>query len=213
MSHWMMALSLDKVKSLNTNDILIIGGGKSILDYELVSIIDSFHTIGRINNYETNNFEKYIGSKTDIWFNGANQGLKQRKEIPPRVVILIPPEILNKKGTKIHNRIIRRINTEHYELVPIEIMSKFENDVKSQRLTTGTNSILWALENFKRVFIHGFDFFIDSKTHYNDSKVKTWLIENGIITKAQKHNNSQEKLYVENLITQGKIIKLVDFLL
>ncbi len=208
----MMALSLDKLKSLNKNDILIIGGGKSILDYELASIIDSFHNIGRINNYETNNFEKYIGSKTDIWFNGANQGLKRRKKTPPRIVIIIPPKILKKKGTKIHNRIIRRINTEHYELVPIEIMVKFENDVKSERLTTGTNSILWSLENFNRVFIHGFDFFIDSKTHYNDSKIKTWLIECGIIKKAQKHDISKEKHYIENLITQGKIIKLVDYI-
>ena len=132
MSHWMMALSLDKVKSLNTNDILIIGGGKSILDYELVSIIDSFHTIGRINNYETNNFEKYIGSKTDIWFNGANQGLKINIHIPQRVVVLIPPEILKNKGAMIHDRISRRLNTKKYELVPKKNMDKFESDVKSQ---------------------------------------------------------------------------------
>jgi len=202
----------DNSLNINENDILIIGGGKSILNSEIGSVIDSFPTIGRINNYETKNYAKYIGSKTDIWFNGANQGLKINIHIPQRVVVLIPPEILKNKGAMIHDRISRRLNTKKYELVPKENMDKFESDVKSQRLTTGTNSILWALENFNRVFIHGFDFFIDSKTHYNDSKVKTWLIENGILNKAQKHNTSKEKLYVENLISQGKIIKLVDYL-
>jgi hypothetical protein len=128
------------------------------------------------------------------------------------VVVLIPPKILAEKGGKIHDRISRRLNTEKYELVPKKNMDKFESDVNTQRLTTGTNSILWALENFNRVFIHGFDFFIDSKTNYNDGKIKKWLIENGLIKKAQKHNTTKEKQYIENLIFQGKIIKLVDIL-
>ena len=208
----MMDPLLDRLNKFNENDIIIIGGGQSILNHKLGEFIDSFPTIGRINNYKTYGFEEFIGSRTNIWFNGANQGLKINIHIPQRVVVLIPPEILKNKGAMIHDRISRRLNTKKYELVPKENMDKFESDVKSQRLTTGTNSILWALENFNRVFIHGFDFFIDSKTHYNDSKVKTWLIENGILNKAQKHNTSKEKLYVENLISQGKIIKLVDYL-
>jgi hypothetical protein len=208
----MTSQSQDKNFNLNAKDILVIGGGKSVLDYEIGSIIDTFPNIGRINNYQTKGYEVNIGSKTNIWFNGANQGLKINTHIPPRVVVLIPPKILVKKGAKIHDRIIRRLNTKEYELVSKNKMDKFENNVKSQRLTTGTNSVLWSLENFNRVFIHGFDFFIDSKTHYNDSKIKTWLIEYGIIKKAQKHDISKEKHYIENLISQGKIIKLVDYI-
>ena len=45
----------DNSLNINENDILIIGGGKSILNSEIGSVIDSFPTIGRINNYETNN--------------------------------------------------------------------------------------------------------------------------------------------------------------
>jgi len=195
-----------------SSDILIIGGGQSILNYKLGEFIDSFPTIGRINNYKTYGFEEFIGSKTNIWFNGANQGLKKNNEIPHRVVVLIPPKILAEKGGKIHDRIIRRLNTEKYELVPKKYMDKFESEVNTQRLTTGTNSILWAIENFDRVFIHGFDFFIDSKTHYNDGKIKKWLIENELIKKAQKHNTTKEKQYIEKLISQGKIIKLVDII-
>ena len=208
----MMDPLLDRPNKFNESDIIIIGGGQSILNHKLGEFIDSFPTIGRINNYKTYGFEEFIGSKTNIWFNGANQGLKKNKIIPHRVVVLIPPNILAEKGGKIHDRIIKRLNTNSYELVPKKYMDKFESEVNTQRLTTGTNSILWAIENFDRVFIHGFDFFIDSKTHYNDGKIKKWLIENGLIKKAQKHNTAKEKQYIEKLISQGKIIKLVDIL-
>ncbi len=208
----MMDPSLDRLNKFNGNDIIIIGGGQSILNHKLGKFIDSFPTIGRINNYKTYGFEEFIGSKTNIWFNGANQGLKKNKVIPHGVVVLIPPNIWAENGGKIHDRIIKRLNTNSYELVPKKYMDKFESEVNTQRLTTGTNSILWALENFNRVYIHGFDFFIDSKTHYNDGKIKKWLIENGLIKKAQKHNTAKEKQYIEKLISQGKIIKLVDII-
>ena len=41
-------------------------------------------------------------------------------------------------------------------------MRYYEKNSKIKRPTTGLNSILWAVENYKTVYIHGFDFFIDS---------------------------------------------------
>jgi hypothetical protein len=43
-----------------------------------------------MNNYETTWFERFVGSRTDIWFNGANQNLRQREGIPARIVVQIP---------------------------------------------------------------------------------------------------------------------------
>ena len=63
--------------------------------------VDQFQQIGRINNYTTNSFEEFIGSKTNIWFNGANQRLKIRKNIPQKTIILVPYEILCKKEEKL----------------------------------------------------------------------------------------------------------------
>ena len=65
----------------NKNILLIIANGPSALKEKLGDRIDQFNAIGRINNYTTNNFEKFIGSKTNIWFNGANQRLKIRQRI------------------------------------------------------------------------------------------------------------------------------------
>ena len=68
------------------------------------------------------------------------------------------------------------IDKKYYSLMPLEVMENFEKITGVKRLTTGTASILWAVENFEKVLIHGFDFFIDSKSHYNDNFINKWLI-------------------------------------
>jgi hypothetical protein len=82
------------------NEILIIGNGRSVLDNSFGEKINQFPVVGRINNYSTIEFEECVGHKTDIWFNGANQNLQKRKEMPKEVVVFIPVEILQQKKKK-----------------------------------------------------------------------------------------------------------------
>ena len=194
--------------------ILIIGNGSSVLDYTFGEQIDKFSVVGRINNYSTTNYDNYVGLKTNIWFNGANQNLKKRKKIPNKVIVFIPPEILHRKGEIIHNRISKRLNIskEEYSLVSIEKMEQYEKQLGVTRPTTGISSILWALENYKKVIIHGFDFFIDSKTHYNENIINKWLIDLGLNKKAGKHNMYAEKIYITTQIQENKVIQLKEYL-
>ena len=196
------------------NEILIIGNGRSVLDYTFGTWINSFSMIGRINNFSINKYSKYIGDKTDIWFNGANQNLKKQKVIPTDVVVFIPVEILNKKKEKIHDRITKRLHIpkENYSLVSVDIIEKYEQLLNVKRPTTGTCSILWGLDNFEKVFIHGFDFFIDSKSHYNENRIYKWLIDSGINKKGKKHDMVTEKIYIEKLIIEKKVILLKEYL-
>ena len=195
-------------------EILIIGNGRSVLEYSFGKQINNISIIGRINNFTISNYSEYIGQKTDIWFNGANQNLKRQKEIPNEVVVFIPPQILRQKKERIHDRISRRlhIDKEKYSLIPLETMENYEILTGVKRPTTGTSCILWSVENFKKVIIHGFDFFIDSKSHYNDNFITKRLIDNGIIKKAGKHNMLAEKIYIEKLIKDKKVIKLTEYL-
>ena len=190
--------------------ILIIGNGRSVLDFSFGEQINKFTVVGRINNYSTKKYEDYVGHKTDIWFNGANQNLKKRKTIPSEVVVFIPPEILHRKGKTIYHRISKRLNIskEKYSLVPFETMKQYEKQLGVTRPTTGISSILWALRNYKKVIIHGFDFFIDSKTHYNENIIIKWLIDWGINKKAGKHNMIAEKQYIDKLIRENKVTPL-----
>jgi len=195
-------------------EILIIGNGRSVLDYSFGKQINTISIVGRINNFTIKNYSEYIGQRTDIWFNGANQNLKRQKVIPNEVVVFIPPEILRRKKEKIHDRISRRlhIDKEKYSLIPLETMENFEILTGVKRPTTGTSCILWAVENFENVIIHGFDFFIDSKSHYNDNFITKCLIDWGINKKAGKHNMMAEKIYIEKLIKDKKIIQLKEYL-
>ena len=195
-------------------EILIIGNGRSVLDYSFGEQINKFSVVGRINNYSTKKFENFVGHKTDIWFNGANQNLKRQKVIPNEVVVFIPPGILRRKKEKIHDRISRRLHIDKakYSLIPLEVMETFEKISGVTRLTTGTASILWAVENFEKVLIHGFDFFIDSKSHYNENLINKWLIDRGINKKGGKHNMIAEKQYIEKLIKEKQVIQLKEYL-
>ena len=200
---------------LKRKEILIIGNGRSVLERSLGTRIDDFSTIGRINNFSINNFSEFIGNKTNIWFNGANQHLKKQKSVPNEVIVFIPPEILRRKKTTIHKRIVKRLNIEmnKYSLIPLETMENYEKITGIKRLTTGTSSILWAIDNFETVVIYGFDFFIESKAHYNDNFIVKWLTELGINRKGKKHNMVKEKLFINKLIKEKKVVQLTDYLL
>jgi len=208
----MMALLLDPNQNLS-NKILVIGNGPSVQEYKFGKQIDSFEIVLRINNYKTIGFEEYVGLKTSIWSNGANQNLVKKNEVLSRILVFIPPNILQEKGDEIHNRIQKRlgVSKDIYELVPIEKMKSFEQKCGCERLTTGTNSILWAVENFEKVVIHGFDFFQNGKEHYFDSKIKKWFFNQSWLKKGEKHNLIQEKKYIEKLLQSGNIIQLKDF--
>ena len=195
-------------------EILIIGNGRSVLDHSFGKQINKFSIVGRINNYSIDNYAEHVGGKTDIWFNGANQNLKRRKVIHNEIVVFIPPEILRHKKEKVHDQISNRlhIDKKNYSLIPLEIMENYETITGVKRPTTGTASILWAVENFEKVLIHGFDFFIDSKSHYNDNFITKWLIEKGINKKGGKHNMIAEKQFIEKLVQEKQVILLKEYL-
>ena len=134
--------------------------------------------------------------------------------------MFIPYEILNRieaqKGIKyIIQRTSKRLNLkpEKYTLIKKEKMKQYENISDIKRPTTGFNSILWAIDNYKHVIIHGFDFFQHGKKeHYYDSSFMKKISNLNIINNGHKHDNIGEKKFVKNLIMKKKIIQLKDFL-
>ncbi len=190
---------------LDSNRIIIIGNGPSATQGNLGSIIDSYDCIIRINNFVTDGLESQVGSRTDIWVNGANQGLNKRTILPDRILVMIPPSVLEHKGEAIHPRIQKRLGTNKYTMLPLEIMSQMEKTAGIDRPTTGFFAIYYLYLLGLDITLHGFDFFVGSTAHYFDSPLKRWLKEKGLIRKAAKHDINREKEFVENLIRQGQI--------
>ena len=195
---------------MKDKSILVIGNGESILEKRLQKKIDSFNTILRINNYIIKDFESFVGTKTDIWFNGANSKLVSPRMMPKKVIVAPPSEIIIKHQNNLKDYISRRVgqNYNNLTLLRLKEIKRYETEVGSNRLTTGLYAIKWAMNNFKKVYIHGFDFFINSKAHYYDSKLMNF-VNNKILNKGHKHNNEHERNYVEKLIT-NKEIKLLN---
>ena len=195
---------------MNDKSILVIGNGESILNQRLQKKIDSFNTILRINNYIIKDFESFVGTKTDIWFNGANSKLVSPIMMPKEVIVAPPSEIIIKHQKNLKDYIARRVdlNFNNLTLLRLEEIKRYETEVGSNRLTTGLYAIKWAMNNFEKVYIHGFDFFINSKAHYYDSKLMNF-VNNKILNKGHKHNNEHERNYVEKLIT-NKEVKLLN---
>jgi len=195
------------------NIILIIANGPSVLSFKYGSLINKFNNIARINNYSTSDYREYTGEKTDIWFNGANQGLKKRKIVNEKIIVFVPASIhFNKKHRleKIPKRI--GVPSDKYTLISKEEMLSYEDATNIRRPTTGLCSILWSLKNYDEVIIHGFDFFQSSQGHYFDNKIKSFLIKRGIIKIGYKHDNIAEQKFVNQLIKQEKVITLERYL-
>ena len=194
------------------DNILIIANGESILNTDYGDFIDKYPLVARINNYQTKGFEKQIGRKTDIWFNGANSKLKLQTAKYSNIIVLMPSQIILKKQSDLNGHVSKRLRLDkkNYTTVSLSDIQYFESQVGYNRLTTGLYSILWAIKNYNEVIIHGFDFFQDSKAHYYDNSLSKLLIKNNIIKKGQKHNNILEKEFVNGLIVENKIKTLKD---
>ena len=194
------------------DSILIIANGESILNNDYGQFIDKHSVVARINNYQTKGFENQIGSKTDIWLNGANSKLKLQSIQYSNIIVLMPSKVILKKKSDLNGHVSKqlRLGKEKYTIMPLSDIQYFENQVGYNRLTTGLYSILWALKNYNEVIIYGFDFFQESKAHYYDNSFSKLLIKHDIVKKGQKHNNSLEKEFVNNLINQKKIKTLKD---
>ena len=190
--------------------ILIIGNGQSILNNNFQNQIDNFDTVLRINNYKINGYEQFLGSKTDIWFNGANSKLVSPYKIPKKIVVAIPSSIFLKHKNNIMTYVSKRINVGNKKILLISENERLdhENTVGHSRLTTGLYAVMWALKNYEDIYIHGFDFFINSKSHYYDSKLMNFVNEN-ILNKGHKHDNQKEYDFINDLIDKNKIKRLV----
>ena len=193
------------------SSILIIGNGESILKYDFGQKIDTYPTIARINNYKIKGYEQKVGTKTDIWINGANSKLEKKTSYPNKILTFIPSDILAKKEKNINNYVSNRLKLDNnrFEVTPLNSIKNFEKKINHNRLTTGLYSILWATENYNEVIIHGFDFFINSKSHYYNSKIAS-IINEYFLKKGKKHDNHKEKDYVEKMIINKQVKRLVD---
>ena len=191
--------------------LLVIGNSPSVLNYNLGMVIDLFGDIVRFNNYITEGYEKYIGSKTTIWARSNSKATKDRKNLDQFKRIIICSPAWNMKATiPLSKRFPKS------EVVPLRMVTDLERQMglsgtrvnKGNRVggwpSSGLILLYYLLTSHKPIYIHGFDYFmpVDGKPrHYYNNKEEI---------KAKSHNSKEEKKWIENQIRKGRLRWLVE---
>ena len=202
-----MSISKEKYEIINVkkkeDKIIIVGNGPSVLNKELGEKIDNFDKVVGINNFQIEGFEKYVGTKVDIWCKSDSTMIPHVKDFKFEQILWFIPSISFKKNCKIPMELggnnalvgIETINRLHSTL-----FEKYPNKAKARTLrpTTGMFTILYFLELYNDITIYGFDCFEghENGIHYFEDFKKQNM--NG-------HDVLWEKVYIRCIINNNEI--------
>ena len=184
---------LSRKHNVFDNRVLIIGNSPSVIEKAFGDIINKFPLIVRFNDFVIEGFEKYVGTKTDVWVST----FKSNKYTPSdfnEVYYICPPFLLPNVQIPPDDN-ITLISGNFYESINKLV------DVKPLWASSGIVAIYYFLTRGYDVVIHGFDFFESEKLHYyvDDAKMVG-------------HNPEKEKNAVMKLVRDKKIKLLSDIL-
>jgi hypothetical protein len=185
--------------------IIILGNSPEVLKSEKGKEIDSFPCVVRLNDFVTKGYEKYIGSKTDIWVTGANLKtiLKNRDTTNLFPICSMKPSIKNGLTKELFEQ---RLG------IPEEKFLFFEEGLYEKvclikginNPSTGLKAIQIFLSLFpdNPIYVHGFDFY-QNKAHYY--KEETPAVQLG-----KSNEWDKEKEVYTTWVNSDKIKKLSD---
>lgn len=184
------------------SDIIIVGNGSSLLERELGDQIDNYNSVVRFNAFEIKNFEKYVGTKSTIWFNVVAFKKPNWKifhawekiylhswqwDITQDQFYIEFAKII--KDSKTNLDILTKISKK-----TIEEIILYSGDDSYQFFSTGLIAIWEMLKIYPTVDVVGFDWWDYEKHHYNDNAIR------GTLHKPQKEKAILNKLMLENKV-------------
>jgi hypothetical protein len=186
----------------NNSSILIVGNGTSLLNEEYGEKINSYTKVVRFNNYGTRDFEKYAGSKTNIWFNVINfldkeNEWRMNQNYDKVFVHSWEPDPQKDKLFLNFKEYYKNKSENFLEKIPHTIIQEIVNYSKDPSYTgisTGLIAIWFLLKFHQSVDIIGFDWWDTEKHHYNDNAIRGNL-----------HKPQKEKEIINNLYKEGKL--------
>lgn len=183
-------------------NIIIVGNSPDLLKQKNGKLIDSFNYVLRMNEFEIEGFEDYVGERTDVY--GVAWATPKKKDFAlfEHVIFYTGPKNFY-KYKRAHN--VDVIGIKDYDLMNKEM----EFDHVSNQPSMGISMIWYLLKyypNFE-ITITGFDFFGLKHNHpeaghyYSEERFpyERFLIH---------HNPEKEMQYVNNLIKHNKIKEL-----
>lgn len=184
-----------------SNETILIGNGPSVLKREMGETIDSFGTIVRFNNFEIKDYEKYVGTRTDIWATRICQSIKPRTEEEFDSFDEIIGIVNKCLFTKTIERLVPQFLTKvpHATVIHAEQCAKysqmFNYDFNKNWLSVGMIIILYMLdmEYADKLYLYGFGG--SNKKHYFKLNPKD----------PKFHDFTKEAKHIHSLMKQDKI--------
>lgn len=192
----------------------IIGNSSILLEKEWGEIIDSHDCVVRINLAKTENFERFVGSKTTIRFCNLHPLMCRISQDHLREHTKYFPEwdneyVLSWENQKLFFKDSSFLDYEQNRELKNYILSKnneihhLSNDivhhVRTQLVsepTMGILSIIYMIEKFGSISCFGFDFYESlDKFHYFEK----------VVPYSTCHSNLKEKELVHKFADEGKI--------
>lgn len=191
-------------------NVLLIGNGSSVMDRELGSRIDSdeFDVVIRFNRYSTDGYEKYVGTKTNIWVlhdGHYNKITEERLNELDKILFFIPKFKYDLLKDELANTF------SEYDKVGF-ISKDIEDEINrvvnfgQKWPPVGLITITWCLHNFDDIYLYGFDGFSKNYEyfHYFDSD-NTRLTSHAWRSNRVDHDLSKENEYLQHLLKNERI--------
>lgn len=183
--------------------IIIIGNGTSLLEKENGKIIDSYDHVVRFNSFEIQNYEKYVGTKSTIWFNVINFTDKNNwRVLHDWYKVYLHSWQWDKTKDKLYMSFIDFYNKNNLDVSKIikttpdmtKEIAEYAGDLTYKSFSTGMIAIWEMLKFHETVDITGFDWWDRTEHHYNDKAVRGTL-----------HKPEKEKAIINMLHVQNKL--------
>lgn len=204
--------------------VLVVGNGPSAVEGEpLGHKIDEFDEVVRFNNFQTKTagMEKFVGTKTTAHFSdGVLYPTFKEYHVPGADVMLslvmdrfmvAGSYFIMRGGADLQPRLAREFLCDpSVGWISKDSIERLKKVLGLRGVKHPTSGML-AIDHFVNqpgvqlpVYIHGFDFFQGPKVHYFDDCEPLYERVNDRIG-VNMHSPEKEKVYVEQLIAEGKV--------
>lgn len=172
-------------------NILLIGNSPCVNAMEIGDTIDEFDgLVARFNSYKTTNYEKYVGTRSDIWITCGAFQINMDRNYKEVLLISI---LLNEQHDKNEDAIGKRY--PNLERVRYETVFATKQMIEYNHPSSGAIAVMHYLSKGYKVYLYGFNFMIENMVHHYSDKNK----------KGDYHRPEKEWLFFNKYLMSGKI--------
>lgn len=167
-------------------EILLIGNGPSVLNYQFGAIIDKLPCVVRYNAFAIDGYEDYVGTKCNIWCTCCERSKWYDKYNYDEVFFMGTSNLKCLAFNRMREKLPQT------KLIPWQIYLDVREKVGHQFVSSGVVSMFYFSLFYDSVYLLGFDSFAASTHHYWTNRPVH-----------DRHSGEKEKAFIDSMIEKG----------